>query len=161
MQNIELLHEDYINQLSETDAGIAENKAILTRVEPGRWVRMITGSFYFVFEVVLYLMVFGLFFLAFYFYAHWLAITIKLTNDVSIDASLQVQRLDFIGNIITIMLVIMAFVVLGFALRLRSARRNLFKLADTSVYLEKTLAARIARRDKVIGILLEMSKKPE
>lgn len=158
MQNIELLHEDYKNQLIASDTGIAENTAILARVEPGKWMRLITGTFYFVLEVILYLLVLALLFLAIYFYTHWLAFTVSLGKDASIDATIHSPEVDILGNLITGMFVFAALVTLGLALILRRARKNLFKLADASAYLEKTLAARKERRDKIISILVEVGK---
>ena len=158
MQHPELLLEDYKTQLGITETAIGENNAILVRVEPGKWMRLITGSFYFVLEVILYLLVFSLLLIAVYFYSHWMAFTINLGNSTSVDASIHSQDMDILGNLITGMFVFAALITLGLALILRQARKNLFKLADASAYLEKTLLAYKARRDKVISILVEIGK---
>ena len=106
MQNIELLHEDYKNQLSAADAAIAENTAILARVEPGKRMRMITGSFYLLLEVILYLLVLLLLLTAIYFYTHWMAYTLSIGNGTSVNTTLHSQDLDILGNLITGMFVL-------------------------------------------------------
>lgn len=159
MQSTELLHEDYKNQLASSETEIAENTAMLARIEPGFWVRAITGWFFFVLEIALYLFILILLWGAIWLYANLFSATFNVSSNTSVTGTVNNDQLDAVRYFITGIFLLGALVTFLFARFIRNARKNLFKLADAATYLEKTLAARKARRDKVVGMLVEMGKE--
>lgn len=158
MQNIKLIHEDYKDQLISCDMGIVDNTAILASVEPGKWRRMINGSFYFLCEGLLYLLVMLLVISAIYIYSNWMTFSFNPDSSTRLDVSVHRHDLDSLRNLITGLFVFAALLTACVAMIFRQSRKNLFKLADASTYLEKTLTASKTRREKVISILFELMK---
>jgi hypothetical protein len=146
--------EQQRNLLVATEQEIKSNQEMLAIVEPGWWMRMITGSLFWLMELVLWLTIILLIITA------WV-VDLNNSEDVRTIISSSPDMIKLVAEInllIKIFLGGIAFAIFLLASLLGSSRRNLFKLAKVSDYLEKTLDNRKKQRDVVVRGMVEEVK---
>ena len=156
------LLQDFKSQIITSDTEIKENEKLLAEIEPGFWMRALTGYFFVVIEILLYLVIIILVLCDIKLNASWFNITMALTSSTTVDVAVHNNGLDTVLYILNALLGFAVVINLLLALLLRKSRKNLFKLARVAEYLEKTLKDRKVHRDRIFDtmILLEKQAKP-